>query len=129
MKKDLQRRTRQFAIETIRFSGALTGGMEQQIIKRQLIRAGSSVGANYRAACRARSRKDFISRIGIVAEEGDEVQYWLELLEELGTGRRPELRRLKKEASEIVAIMVASINTARSRTDPSSHKSQITTHK
>ncbi len=128
MKKDLQRRTKQFALETIRFSSALSGGMEQQIIKRQLIRAGSSVGANYRAACRARSRKDFISRMGIVAEEGDEVQYWLELLEELGPGSSPELQRLKKEASEIIAIMVASINTARSRPDPSIHKSPITTH-
>ena len=91
--------------------------MESQIIRRQLIRAASSVGANYRAACRSRSKRDFISKIGVVVEEADEVGYWLELFEDLRGSQHPKLAELMKEAGEIAAIMVASINTARSSQD------------
>ena len=113
MGTDLKRRTKLLAPDTIRFCSKLGGGTEYEIIKRQLIRAASSVGANYRAACRARSLREFIAKIGVVVEESDEVHYWLELLEELSGNNNSEVKSLQREASEIVAIMVASINTAR----------------
>ncbi len=113
--KDLKERTKRLALETIRFTAKLPPGTEYGVIQKQLIRAASSVGANYRAACRSRSRRDFIAGLGVVAEESDEVQYWLELLEELRGSPHPQLSKLKKEADELVAIMVASINTARAK--------------
>jgi len=119
--QELLARTKALAVDVIRFSREIPRSEETQVIKKQLIRAASSVGANYRAACRSRSRKDFIAWLGIVAEEGDEVQYWLELLSELKGPANPEgssnpkLSALHQEADELVAIMVASINTARAR--------------
>jgi len=113
MRTDLQRRTKVFALDTIRFCSKLSGGTEYEMIKRQLIRAASSVGANYRAACRARSRREFIAKIGVVVEESDEVHYWLERLEELSGNNDSEVKSLQREASEIVGIMIASIKTAR----------------
>ncbi|MGH9339736.1 MAG: four helix bundle protein [Acidobacteriota bacterium] len=111
MRDELKRRTRQFALDVIRFSRSFPRRAEFEIIKGQLIRAATSVGSNYRAACRSRSRREFISKIGIVSEEGDEAQYWLELVEELSTGDKSKIKLLEREAAEIVAIMVASINT------------------
>ena len=84
------------------------------MIGNQLLRAGTSVGANYRAACRARSGADFISKIGIVLEEADETVFWLELLSDSGLVRRNLLDPLIAEAHELVAIFVASSLTARS---------------
>jgi four helix bundle protein len=92
----------------------LSVGSETGTIKRQLVRAATSVGANYRAARRARSRKDFISKLSIVEEEADECVYWLSLLGEMGCDGE-ELTWLKGDANEIVAIIVASKKTARSR--------------
>ena len=112
---DLKERTKNLALATIRFAAGLPLSTEYQVIQRQLIRSASSVGANYRAACRSRSRRDFIARLGIVAEESDEVQYWLELLEGLRGSTHPKVTALQKEANELVAIMVASINTARAK--------------
>ena len=83
------------------------------VIARQLLRAGTSVGANYRAACRARSNRDFISKMGIVEEEADEAAYWMELLVEAGIVTEQKLSALMKEADELLAISVASIKTAR----------------
>lgn len=77
------------------------------------MRCGSSVGANYRAACRSKSKADFINKLSIVEEEADESSFWLELLEELSTTQLPELSRLKTETNELVAIMVQSKKTAR----------------
>ena len=121
MGTDLKRRTKLLALDTIRFCSKLSGGTEYEIIKRQLIRAASSVGANYRAACRARSRREFIAKIGVVAEEGDEVNYWLELLTELSGNNHSEVKALQQEASEIVGITVASINTARRKLNRPRH--------
>jgi four helix bundle protein len=84
------------------------------VIERQLLRSATSVGANYRSACLARSRADFISKMGIVQEEADETAYWLELLEESGIARSEELRRLKRESSELLSIAISSIKTAKS---------------
>ena len=87
--------------------------MPAQTMGRQLLRAGTSVGANYRAAIRGRSRADFISRMGIVEEESDEALYWLDVLVELGFTSRNRVDQLRAEANEIIAITVASIKTAR----------------
>jgi four helix bundle protein len=83
------------------------------VIGRQLLRCGTSVGANYRAACRARSHADFIAKLGIVEEECDESLYWMELLIESGAIKPKRLSLLMKEASEILAMVVQSITTAR----------------
>jgi four helix bundle protein len=79
----------------------------------QLFRAGTSVGANYRAACRARSRADFISKLGLVLEEADESLFWLEILTETGHIAENLIKSLMKEGDEIVSILVATINSAK----------------
>jgi four helix bundle protein len=84
-----------------------------QAIGRQLLRAGTSVGANYRAAVRGRSRADFVARMGIVEEECDEALYWIDVLVELGTVSLARVEELRREANEIIAITVSSIKTAR----------------
>jgi len=83
------------------------------VIGRQLLRSGTSVAANYRSACRARSRKDFIAKMAIVEEEADESQFWLETLAEAGVFDGIQVESLRAEAGELVAITVASIRTAR----------------
>jgi four helix bundle protein len=100
--------------------------METQIIARQLMRSATSVGANYRAACRAKSRPDFIAKMSIVEEEADESLYWLELLGELLPRPNADVSALKQEASELVAIAVSSKKTARSRESvPGNRQSSI----
>jgi four helix bundle protein len=90
---------------------------------KQLIRCSSSVGANYRAACRAKSLADFINKLKIVEEEADESIYFMELIEELDTSRKEKLMLLKKEAHELLSIIVASINTARNKKHPNRQSS------
>jgi four helix bundle protein len=87
--------------------------MLAQTIGRQLLRAGASVGANYRAAVRGRSRGDFVSRMGIVEEECDEALYWIDVLVEVGVASSKRVEQLRTEANEIIAIIVSSIKTAR----------------
>lgn len=87
--------------------------MAAQTIGRQLLRAGTSVGANYRAAVRGRSRADFVSRMGIVEEECDEALYWIDVLVELELASNKRVEPLRSEANEIIAITVSSIKTAR----------------
>lgn len=107
--EELQKRTKQFAIRIIK----LVQQLEKQgtvgiVIGKQLLRSGTSTAANYRAVCRAKSGKDFINKLGIVAEEADESQFWLELLVEAGVIELLMVKDLLKEASEITAIMTAS---------------------
>ncbi len=111
--KDLKKRTKQFALRVIRLTEALPNTMTANVIRRQLLRSGTSVGANYRAACRAKSPADFIAKMGIVEEEADESLYWMELLIEAGIVDESKLAPLMQEADELVAITVTSINTAR----------------
>ena len=114
--KDLLERTFNFSARALRFCNSLGNGSGTAVIKNQLLRAATSVGANYRAARRARSRKDFISKLAVVEEEADECIYWLSMLEENGiTG--DEVTWLKIEANEIAAIMVASRKTAKKNLD------------
>ena len=110
---DLKERTRSFALKVIKVVEMLPKGRTADILGRQLLGAGTSVGANYRAACRARSTADFISKMGIVEEEADESIYWMELLIEAGLVRKDDLIPLLDEADQILAITVASIKTAR----------------
>jgi four helix bundle protein len=108
----LQARTRKFAVQVIRFLRTLPRNNETRAIGTQLLRCSTSVGANYRATCMARSRADFISKIGIVCEEADESGYWLELLVEAGHVIGDRVAALIKEANELTAIFVSSRKTA-----------------
>ena len=113
---DLLDRTRAFALATITFCERLPKEETGRVLGRQLLRSGTSVGANYRAACRAKSTADFIAKMGIVVEEADESTYWLDLLSATGKCDATKAGRLQKEAEELVAIAMASIRTARRRT-------------
>ena len=110
---DLKERTRAFALDIIRLVEALPRGRSADVIASQLLRAGTSVGANYRAACRARSRKEFLAKLGIVEEEADEAQFWLDLVGERGLEDAERVSSLRDEARQLVAIAVSSIRTAR----------------
>jgi four helix bundle protein len=123
--KDLIKRTKQFALRVIKLVAALEKDFVGSVIGRQLIRSGTSVGANYRAACRGRSTNEFISKLGIVEEETDESMYWIELIIEAGIIPAKKLNPLLKEANEILSITVASRKTARAN----NRKSQIKNRK
>ena len=112
---DFKQRTKEFALRIIRLVEGLPNTQTANTIGNQLIRCGSSVGANYRAACRARSEADFIAKRGIVEEEADESMFWMELLIETGIVKKELLDNLLQEADEIVAMTVSSINTARGK--------------
>jgi len=110
---DLKQRTKLFALEVINFVEGLPNKRTAEILSRQLLRSGTSAGANYRSACRARSAADFIAKMGIVEEEIDESIYWMELLVESGIINTKNTQDLMKEANELLAITVSSIKTAR----------------
>ena len=113
MKHQIASRMKHLAVETIRLVEGLPGTGTRDIIGRQLIRSVTSVGANYRAACRARSRADFIAKIAIAEEESDETQYWLELLKELTLIDEEQFRQLFDEADQLTAILASSGRTAK----------------
>jgi four helix bundle protein len=110
----LKRRTNQFAIDVVGLLRTLPWGEPADTIKRQLTRSSTSVGANYRAACRAPSRAEFIAKIGIAEEESDESGYWLELITEAKLVKIEAVAPLLKEADELTAIFARSVMTARS---------------
>ncbi len=110
---DLKKRTKQFGLRIIRLVESLPSTSTARTIGNQLLRSGMSVGANYRAACRGKSKADFIAKAGISLEEADECIYWMELLQEAGIVPAEKLKDLMKEADELVAIFTASIKTAR----------------
>lgn len=116
--QDLKQRTKKFALDIIRYCRRLPKAEEFRIIKGQLIRSATPTASNYRASQRAKSKADFINKIGIVEEEVDESLFWLECLKELATRRHVELDRLENEANELVAIFVSSRKTARGLTRP-----------
>jgi four helix bundle protein len=111
--QNLQDRTKRFALNVVRLCERLPKDDTSRVIGRQLLRSGSSVGANYRAACRTRSKADFISKMGVVLEEADESAFWIELLIDASKTRSDEASALLREANELVAIFVSSIRTAR----------------
>ena len=112
----LRARTRDFALRVIRLYRSLPHSEEARILGRQLLRSGTSIGANYRAACRGRARAEFAAKLGIVVEEADETVFWLELIQEAEIIPKEKLDRLTKEANELVAIFVSSLRTARGLT-------------
>ena len=114
-KEDLKRRTKQFALQAIRLVEALPRTRTAQVVGDQLLRSATSVAANYRAACRARSQADFVHKLGIVEEEADESLFWLEMVVETELMPAARVEDLIKEADELTAIFVASRKTAKKR--------------
>ncbi|MBZ5648741.1 MAG: four helix bundle protein [Acidobacteriia bacterium] len=111
--QQLRERSKQFAVRIVRLSNHLPKTREGDVLARQLLRSGTSVAANYRAAGRSRSRADFISKISIAVEEADETVFWLELLHESGLVNSNRLEPLILEAKELLAIFSASRRTAK----------------
>jgi four helix bundle protein len=109
---DLKARTKQFALRVMKLVDALPRTVQGRAIANQIIKSATSVAANYRAACRARSRAEFIAKIGVVEEEADESCFWLELIIDSGLLTEERIRPLLSEAGELVAIMAASRKSA-----------------
>ena len=110
---DFKKRTKRFALQIIRVVESLPKTATGYTIGGQLLKCGTSVGSNYRSSCRARSRRDFISKMSIVEEESDECLYWMELLIESGLVKAEILAEVMTEAEEILSMVVSSIRTAR----------------
>lgn len=113
--RDLNDRTKQFALRIIRLFSALPSSDVARVIGKQLLRSGTSVGANYREACRARSDAELVSKLGIVTQELDETIYWMELLVDGEIVTEIKLSELQFEAEELLKIFVASIKTTKRR--------------
>ena len=111
--EELQERTRRFALRIIKLFRSLPKTDEARILGKQVLRSGTSIGANYRAACRTRSRAEFVAKLGIVLEEADETAFWLELMRDSGIFPEEKLKDIVHEAKELVAIFVASVRTAK----------------
>src|ERR1700731_3269403 len=107
MEKDLEQRTKRFALAIIKFSSSLPRTREIDILMRQLIRSATSIGANYREANRGVSRADFTNKIGTVQKEAAETQYWLDILIESGLAKDESARELLQESSELLAIFAS----------------------
>jgi len=110
---EMKERTKAFALRIIRLTSSLSKDLVGRRLGDQLLRSGTSVAANYRAACRARSKADFISKLGVVEEEADECALWMELLSEGGIVPTRRLTKLMDEANQLTAIVVASRKTSR----------------
>lgn len=115
--QELRNRTKHFAIRVVRLVNTLSKSYDGRIIGAQILRSGTSVAANYRAVCRARTKKEFISKVRIVLEEVDETQFWLEILHECGYVRTEKIIDLLKESSELVAIFTKTLATARQNSE------------
>jgi four helix bundle protein len=113
--EELRERTKAFALRVVRLYRALPLSTDAQVMGKQLLRCGTSVAANYRAACRSRSRAEFIARLGVVVEEADESILWLEMLCDSGVMREKQLKPLLGEARELTALFTAAQHTSRSR--------------
>jgi four helix bundle protein len=106
--QELKERTKQFSLRVMKLVAGLPNTVVGRAIGKQLVRAGTSVGANYRAACRSRSKAEFIAKLGIVEEEADESAFWMELIVEDGLMKRELVEDLHEEAQELTASMAAS---------------------
>ncbi len=121
----LKNRTKDFAKNIIRLCRKLPNNMEGRLIGNQIFRSGTSIAANYRAACRARSTADFVAKLSIVEEEADETFFWLELIKEMGILNEDMLTSVMNENNEILAIIVSSIKTSRKSQIPQNSKSSV----
>jgi len=122
--RELLERTKQFALRIFKLVDALPRTIQGRAVAAQLIRSGTSVAANYRAACRARSKPEFVAKLGVVEEEPDERAFWLELIIETDLLSAAKVKPLLVEAGEIVAIMASSKKTA-AKSQIANRKSQI----
>ena len=113
--KTFKTRTKKLAVAIIKEIGKLPRSVAADVIGKQIVRSATSIGANYRAACRAKSTADMIYKMKLVEEESDETQYWLELLVEAGLVPASQIVEIHKETGEILAMTVASIKTLRNR--------------
>lgn len=111
--KDLKERMKAFALRIMELADALPSTPSARVLSNQIAKSGTSVAANYRAACRARSKAEFIAKMSIVHEEADETLFWIELIERTEWISHERLQDLKQEADELVAIVVASLKTAK----------------
>ena len=111
--EELRRRTKQFAVRIVNLFRSLPRSPDAQTLGKQVLRSGTSVAANYRAVCRARSKAEFVSKLGIVVEEADETVFWLEVLSETGVVIAARVTDLQKEANELLAIFSASLRTSK----------------
>ncbi|RPI02582.1 MAG: four helix bundle protein [Ignavibacteriae bacterium] len=109
--EELKVRTKKFAVQVIKFVDGLKQSTSTLVLSKQIVRSSSSIGANYRAACGARSKAEFIAKLQIAREESDETLYWLEILQE--TSGRDDLNILTEECDELTAIFTAALKTAR----------------
>ena len=114
LQEELRNRTKAFAVRVVRLYRSLPYRTDAQVLGKQVLRSGTAVAANYRAACRARSRAEWIAKIGIVVEEADETLFWLEMLADCEIVPLRLLEALLKEARELSALFTASQRTARS---------------
>ena len=121
--KTFKARTKKLAVAIIKEVDKLPRSLASDVIGRQLIRSGTSIGANYRAACRAKSTPDMINKLKIVEEESDETEYWLELLVEAELIPQEQIKTIYKETDEILAMTVASLKTLRGRQPAQNRKS------
>lgn len=110
---DLKKRTKKFALDAIKLVGTLPRNSAGYVLGNQLLRSATSVAANYRSACRGRSKAEFIAKLGVCNEEADESMLWFELLIESETANNSESLRLLKEADELTAIFTASLKTSK----------------
>ena len=113
--EELRARTKRFAIASVRLYRVLPKSNEAQVLGKQFLRSGTSVAANYRAVCRARSRAEFVAKLGLVLEEADESLFWLELIRDCGIMQAEKLTRIMREALELTSIFSAAQRTARTR--------------
>lgn len=121
--KTFKARTKKLAVAIIKEVDKLPRTLAADVIGRQLIRSGTSIGANYRAACRAKSTPDMINKLKIVEEESDETEYWLELLVEAELAPKEQIKNIYKETDEILSMTVASLKTLRGRSSANNRKS------
>ncbi len=112
-KEILKKRTKEFGLRIIKLVEALPNTNTGRVVGNQLVRSGTSVGANYRAACRGRSKAEFISKLGVVLEETDECAYWLEIIMESGMLSEKQASPLHKEADELAAIFYSTLRTSK----------------
>ena len=113
--KIFKERTKKLAIAILKLVEGMPRSIAADVLARQIVRSGTSIGANYRAACRAKSTADMINKLKIVEEESDETAYWLELIVDAGYLSQEKISLVAKETNEILAMTVASIKTLRSR--------------
>jgi len=112
---ELKYRTKQFSLAILKLIEKMPNSLSTRVVINQIVKSGTSVGANYRAVCRARSDKEFVAKLNIVLEEADESQFWLEVISEMNWLSASELEFLLKESSELVAIFVSTLKTVNNR--------------